>query len=50
MNKSSSTKSGKTKAAPDKLSKTGKKSGIELSETQLGQASGGANFLKIKLT
>jgi hypothetical protein len=32
----------KTKAkSPDKLAKTGKKSGVELSEGQLGQAKGG---------
>jgi hypothetical protein len=40
--------SGKSKTAPAKLSKTGKKSGIELNEGQLGQASGG--FLKLKFT
>ena len=33
-------KSGKTKS-PDKLAKTGKKAGVELSESQLGQAKGG---------
>lgn len=50
MNKSNSSKGGKTKSAPDKLAKTGKKSGIELNEAELGQASGGAVGIKfIKL-
>ena len=33
-------KTGKTKS-PDKLAKTGKKAGVELTEGQLGQAKGG---------
>lgn len=41
MNKSNSSRSGKTKSAADKLAKTGKKPGIELTEIQLGHASGG---------
>jgi hypothetical protein len=45
---SKSNKSGQTKSAADKLSRTGKKAGIELTEGQLGQASGG--FLKLKYT
>ena len=42
------TKSKKTKASPDKLSKTSKKAGIALTESELGQVSGGAG-LKLKL-
>jgi hypothetical protein len=44
MYKSNTSTSGKTKSAPDQLSKTGKKAGIELTESQLGQASGGEFF------
>jgi hypothetical protein len=49
MTKSKSTQTGGSKATPDKLSKVDKKSGIELNETELGQASGGAvdTFLKL---
>jgi hypothetical protein len=49
MAKSKSTQTGKSKATPDNLSKVGKKSGIELNESELGQASGGASFVKLKL-
>lgn len=38
----------KTKRSPDKLAKTGK-SGVQLTETQLGQAKGGLNFTKIEI-
>jgi hypothetical protein len=38
----------KTKRTPDKLAKTGK-TGVQLSETQLGQAKGGINFTKIEI-
>lgn len=38
-------KTDKTKS-PDKLAKTGKKSGVQLSESQLGQAQGGLSSLK----
>jgi hypothetical protein len=31
-----------TARTPDKLAKTGKKAGVELTEVQLGQAAGGA--------
>jgi hypothetical protein len=44
MTKSKAPKGAKT---PGDLAKTGKKAGVELTEGQLGQASGG--FLKIKL-
>jgi hypothetical protein len=47
MNKSPS-KQTKSKFSPDKLSKIGGKAGIELTETELGQAAGGAS-LKLKL-
>ena len=40
MSKSPSNKI-KSKSSPDKLSKTGKKAGIELTEGELGQVSGG---------
>ena len=46
MSKSTSKKT----QSPNKLTKTGKTSGIALTEKQLDQASGGASFLKIKLT
>jgi hypothetical protein len=49
MTKSKSAQTSKSKASPDKLSKVGKKSGIELNETELGQASGGASFTKFKI-
>jgi hypothetical protein len=49
MTKSKSTETRKSKATPDKLAKVGKKSGVELNETELGQASGGASFLKWKI-
>ena len=39
-----STKSGKS--APDKLSKIGKKSGVTLTETELGQVAGGDVLMK----
>jgi hypothetical protein len=48
MTKAKTPKSGKTSAAPGKLTKTGKKAGVELTEAQLGQAAGG--FLKLKFT
>ena len=39
-------KTDKTKS-PDKLAKTGKKAGVQLSEKELGQAKGGTlNFTK----
>lgn len=34
-------KSGKAPKSPDKLANTGKKSGVQLSEAELGQATGG---------
>ncbi len=34
-------KSAKTAKSPDKLAKTGKGSGVQLSESELGKASGG---------
>ena len=34
-------KSGKSPKSPDKLAKTGKASGVQLSEAQLAKASGG---------
>jgi hypothetical protein len=37
------------KPTPNKLSKTGRKAGIQLTETQLDQASGGLNFVKAPL-
>jgi hypothetical protein len=39
----------KTTKKPNKLSKTGKKAGIQLTEAQLDQASGGLTFLKAPL-
>lgn len=39
----------KATKSPNKLSKTGKKAGIHLTEKQLDQASGGATFLKAPL-
>jgi hypothetical protein len=43
------TKSRKTaaKASPDKLSKTGRKVGVELTENQLGLVSGGGKVVKV---
>jgi hypothetical protein len=54
MSKSTPVKTAKPKTSPDTLSKTGGKAGIQLTETQLGQASGGfgsggGTGLKIKL-
>lgn len=40
-------KTAKSKS-PDKLAKTGKKSGVQLSEAELGQAKGGLSSLKFK--
>jgi hypothetical protein len=40
MQKSRSAKTA-PKSSPDKLSQTGRKVGVELTESQLGQASGG---------
>lgn len=34
------------KASPNKLSKTGKKAGVQLTEAQLDEASGGITVLK----
>ncbi|HEV7385864.1 MAG TPA: hypothetical protein VGN89_13350 [Phenylobacterium sp.] len=39
----------KTTKTPNKLSKTGKKAGIQLTEAQLDQASGGLVSLKAPL-
>jgi hypothetical protein len=49
MTKSNTSKTTKITASPDKLSKTGRKFGIELTEAELGQASGGASFIKWNL-
>ena len=38
------TKTDKTAKRPDKLAKVGKKTGVELTEGQLGQATGGLGF------
>ena len=38
-------KSSKSSKSPDKLAKTGKASGVQLSESELGKASGG--YLKL---
>ena len=40
MQRSQSTKTA-PKSSPDKLSRIGRKAGVELTESQLGQASGG---------
>jgi hypothetical protein len=45
VTKSNTTKSAKISASPDKLSKTGRKSGIELTEGQLGQVAGGLKYI-----
>ena len=42
-------KSNKSKTSPDKLAKTGKSSGVQLSEAELGKAAGGYP-LKYKIT
>lgn len=41
-------KSPKTTKSPDKLAKTGKGSGVQLSEAELGKASGGYVKLPFK--
>lgn len=43
------TKSKNNRPTPDQLAKVGKRTGVELTEDQLRQASGGAAPLKIKL-
>ena len=50
MQKSKSTKTA-PKSSPDKLSQIGRKVGVELTESQLGQASGGltATGKKVKI-
>jgi hypothetical protein len=38
----------KTKSSPDKIARIGK-SGVQLTESQLGQVAGGINFTKIEI-
>lgn len=49
MTKSKQDKLRPTKARPDQLSQLGRRSGVELSESELGQASGGDVYRTFKL-
>jgi hypothetical protein len=44
VTKTNTSKSSKTSSGPGKLSKTGKKAGVELTEAQLGHVAGGLKY------